>query len=114
MSLDLDAVVKAMASAASASLAGDWATIKGYAPTEFRKIAIQLADIAANVALYDHDPHDGFSPEVGKVLLEMQIHSAESVLVAVTALTITAVRKALKAALDTAVSMIGGALLAVV
>lgn len=74
-----------------------WAAVKTYAPAEFRKMSVQLVEIAKNVALYQADNTKGYSAKTGKLLFKMQRTACESVLVAVTQLTMIAVQKALNA-----------------
>jgi len=83
--------------AAEASFKDGWSAVRDYAPAEFRKMAIQIEEIASNVAKYKLDPNEGYSPETGKLLFKMQRQACESVLVAVTQLTMISVQKALDA-----------------
>ena len=83
--------------AAEASFKDGWSAVRDYAPAEFRKMAIQIEEIASNVAKYKLDPNEGYSPETGKLLFKMQRQACERVLVAVTQLTMISVQKALDA-----------------
>lgn len=74
-----------------------WDAVANYAPTEFRKMAIQITEIAQNVAKYKLDKSEGYSPETGRILMKMQRTAAESVLVATTQLNLIAVQKAMDA-----------------
>lgn len=74
-----------------------WDSVKDYAPAEFKKISSQIVEIAENVAKYELDESQGYSPETGKVLLQMQRTATESVLVAMSTLTIIAVQNAINA-----------------
>jgi hypothetical protein len=58
---------------------------------------VQLAEIVENVALYEVDNKQGYSPQTGKILFNMQRTACESVLVAVTHLTLIAVQNAINA-----------------
>ncbi|MGC4089900.1 MAG: hypothetical protein QM756_18835 [Polyangiaceae bacterium] len=95
MSVQVDDILKKMLDAGAAAFGQGWSHVKAFAPVEFKKIALQLAEIAENVAKFELDPNDGFSPETGKLLVKMQRNATESVLVAVSALTLIAVQKAL-------------------
>ena len=74
-----------------------WSAVAAYAPAEFRKMAVQISEIAQNVAKYKLDKTEGYSPETGKILMKMQRTAAESVLVATTRLNLIAVQKAMDA-----------------
>ena|ERR1700741_1779413 len=74
-----------------------WSAVAAYAPAEFRKMAIQITEIAQNVAKYKLDKSEGYSPQTGKLLMKMQRTAAESVLVATTQLNLIAVQKAMDA-----------------
>jgi hypothetical protein len=100
MALNVDDVFGQMMGAGAAAFSDGWAEIKGYAPGEFKKMAVQLVDIAENVAAYELDSSKGYSPETGKLLLQMQKRALEGVLVAVTTLTLIAVQNAINAILD--------------
>lgn len=113
MSVKVDELFDEMMNAGATAFGSGWSAVAKYAPAEFRKMAIQLADIAANVAAYEADPDKGYSPETGKVLLTMQKRALESVLVATTELTLIAVEKAINAILDVLARTFKGALAAV-
>lgn len=97
MAIDANEVLNKMMSSAESAFGAGWTSVKQYAPAEFKKMAIQIAEIAENVALYKIDPSKGYSEETGKLLLKMQRNACEGVLVAVTQLTMIAVQKALDA-----------------
>jgi hypothetical protein len=97
MSIDANDVLKQMLGSAESAFGAGWNSVKQYAPAEFKKMAMQIAEIAENVALYKIDPSKGYSEETGKLLFKMQRNACESVLVAVTQLTMIAVQKALDA-----------------
>lgn len=84
-----------MTNTAQGAFGDGWNNVKNYAPAEFKKIASQLVDIAENVAKYKLDNSQGFSPETGKLLLKMQVNATQSVLVAVSSLTLLAVENAI-------------------
>jgi hypothetical protein len=99
MAIDTNDVLNQMMSSAESAFGTGWKSVKQYAPAEFKKMAMQITEIAENVALYKIDPSKGYSEETGKLLLKMQRNACESVLVAVTQLTMIAVQKALDAIL---------------
>lgn len=89
-----------MLDSASQSFGDGWNSIKNYAPSEFKKMANQLLDIAENVKKYLEDETQGYSPETGKILLQMQVRATESVLVAISSLTLLAVQNAINGIFD--------------
>lgn len=95
MKLTFDNVYDTILNEASDAFGEGWSAIKNYAPAEFKKVTTQLLDISKNVAKYAIDPNDGYSPETGKVLLKMQVTATESVLVAISTLTLIAVQNAI-------------------
>lgn len=97
MTISADDIFNKISEAAHGAFKEGWSAVSTYAPAEFRKMAVQLASIAENVARYEADPNEGYSPATGKVLFRMQRTACESVLVAVTQLTLLAVQKALNA-----------------
>lgn len=100
MAIEFDDLFSTMMDNAADAFGDGWQSIKNYAPGEFKKLALQLVDITENVAKYQLNPDDGFSPETGKALLVMQRNAAEAVLVAMSTLTLLAVQKALNAIFD--------------
>ncbi len=113
MSINADDIFSKISEAAQGAFKDGWAAVKDYAPTEFRKMAVQLESIAENVAKYQIDPNQGYSPSTGKVLFRMQRNACEAVLVAVTQLTLLAVQKALNAIIKALREAFGTALAAV-
>jgi len=97
MKISADEVYSKIMEAAEAAFQDGWQEVKVYAPAEFRKMAVQLEEIAENVTLYELDNSQGYSPETGKVLFRMQRTACESVLVAITRLTLIAVQDAMDA-----------------
>lgn len=97
MEIKVEEIVDKMMTAAEGAFEDGWEAVKTYAPAEFRKMAVQLTEIAENVALYEVDQNKGYSPETGKVLFQMQRTACECVLVATTQLTMIAVQNALNA-----------------
>lgn len=95
MELNFDNVLDTILDEASNAFGEGWDSIKGYAPVEFKKVTTQLLDITENVAKYLLDSNDGYSPETGQILLKMQVTATESVLVAISALTLIAVQNAI-------------------
>lgn len=108
-----DEILTQIMDAAQGAFKEGWAAVKAYAPVEFEKMAVQLADIASNVALYEADPDQGYSPATGKILFKMQRQSCEAVLVALTQLTLISVQKALDAIVKVLKKAFDGALAAV-
>ncbi len=113
MSIDAEAIAKQMLSSATAAFGEQWDQVKTYAPSEFKKFAIQVADIVDNVGKYAIDPSQGYPPETGRVLLQMQRRALENVLTAMTALTLIAVQKAVNQVLEALKKGIGGAIAAI-
>jgi hypothetical protein len=100
MDLTVDNIFDQIMGAAEASFKDGWSAVKDYAPVEFKKMAVQIEDIASNVLKHQADPTKGYSEETAKVLWQMQRHACEGVLVAVTKLTLIAVQNALNAIID--------------
>lgn len=99
MPINVDDVFGKMMTAAGQAFGNGWDSIKGYAPAEFKKMAVQLVDIAENVAKYQLDPSTGYSAATGKLLFQMQRNATEGVLVAVSTLTLIMVQNAINAIL---------------
>lgn len=97
MSITADEIFSKITDAAEGAFKDGWQAVKTYAPAEFKKMSVQLAEIVENVALYEVDNSQGYSPQTGKILFKMQRTACESVLVAVTHLTLIAVQKAINA-----------------
>ena len=97
MSIDTDVLYNNILAAAEGAFKDGWQAVKTYAPAEFKKMAIQLAEIAENITLYQTDETQGYSAQTGKILFNMQKSSCEAVLVAITQLTLNTVQKAMKA-----------------
>jgi hypothetical protein len=110
MAISADEIFSQISDAAEGAFKDGWAAVKDYAPAEFKKMAIQLESIAENVALYEIDSNEGYSPATGKILFRMQRTACESVLVAVTHLTLIAVQKALNAIIKVLNDAFGAAL----
>lgn len=108
-----DEILAQITDAAEGAFKEGWAVVKNYAPAEFKKMAVQLEDIATNVALFEIDDSQGYSAATGQVLFRMQRLSCEAVLVAVTQLTLITVQKALDAILKVLKSAFQGALAAI-
>lgn len=113
MSINADEIFTKMIGAAEGAFGDGWEAVKNYAPAEFKKMAIQLAEITENVALYEANNTQGFSPETGKILFTMQRTACEGVLVAVTHLTLIAVQNAINAILKVLKDAFAGAIGAV-
>lgn len=114
MNINADEIYNKMMGAAEDSFKDGWSAVKTYAPAEFKKMSVQLAEIAGNIALYEMDNKQGYSPETGKILFKMQRTACESVLVAVTHLTLNAVQDAINAILQTLKEALGGVVATVV
>jgi hypothetical protein len=114
MGIRPDDIYEKIIGAAEGAFKEGWEAVSSYAPVEFRKMSIQLAEIADNVALYEQDNTRGYPPETGKILFRMQRVACESVLVAVTQLTLDAVQDALNAIMDVLKEAFGGVIAAVV
>ena len=97
MEATADNIFGQIMNAAESSFKEGWTAVKRYAPAEFKKMAVQIEEIAANVAKYKINENEGYSEETAKLLFKMQRTACESVLVAVTQLTMIAVQKALDA-----------------
>ena len=95
MKLTINNIYKTILGEANDAFGDGWDSIKNYAPIEFKKMSTQLKDIAKNIAKYAIDPDDGYSPHTGKILLKMQVIATESVLVAISTLTLIAVQNAI-------------------
>ncbi len=100
MELNFDNVLSSITEAASSAFGDGWESIKDYAPAEFKKISAQLVDIVENVEKYKQDDSQGYSPETGRILFKMQLTASESVLVAISTLTLIAVQNAINGILD--------------
>ena len=90
-------IFEEMMDAGEDAFGAGWSAVQQFAPAEFRKMAVQLEEIARNVALYKADKSEGYSLATGKLLMQMQRNACESVLVATTQLTLIAVQKAMDA-----------------
>ena len=90
-------IFEGMMDAGQEAFGAGWDAVRQFAPTEFRKMALQIEEIARNVALYKLDKTQGYSLATGKLLMQMQRNACESVLVATTQLTMVAVQKAMDA-----------------
>ncbi len=91
-------VLKTMKAEAIIAFGDGWDEIKEYAPAEFEKMAVQIVSIAKNVALYESsNKQKGYSAQTGKILLKMQRTAMESVFVAVSALVLVTIQKAINA-----------------
>jgi len=112
MSVSAEDIFNKIMDAAETAFNEGWVVVKNYAPAEFRKMAVQLESIAENVAAFEIDKSQGYSPATGKVLFRMQRRATEAVLIAVTQLTLMAVEKALNAIIKVVKEAFGAALAA--
>jgi hypothetical protein len=110
MAVKVDDIFNEMMGAGSAAFGAGWSAVAKYAPAEFRKMAVQIEDIASNVLKYQADKNQVYSADTGQVLLKMHKRSLEAVLVATTQLTLIAVEKAINAILDVLKKAFQGAL----
>lgn len=108
MTVNVDEVLSAMTAAGKQVFADNWGTISTYAETEFKKMSQQMVDIAANVAKHELDPSQGYSADVGKMLMDMQRLSTVSVLIAMSTMTMVAAQQALNAMLEIVKNTLGG------
>ena len=100
--MEADALFGKMA-AAGRGLAGNiWSQMETVALPELKKIALQVAELAK--------PESPWSVEESKLLLRMQVRSAVTVIVAMTALTMLAVQNAINAILDAVREFVNGKL----
>ena len=90
--MDPDVLLGKMVDAGRGLAGGVWAQIETVAVPELKKIAVQIADLARPDSPWDADEK--------KMLLQMQIRSAETIIVAMTAITMVEVQKAVNAILD--------------
>jgi hypothetical protein len=91
-------VLKSMKTGAITAFGDGWDQVKEYAPAEFEKMAVQIVSIGKNVALYQtSNKQKGYSAQTGKLLLKMQRTAMESVLVAVSALLLLTIQRAINA-----------------
>jgi hypothetical protein len=91
-------VLKTMKTEAITAFGDGWEQIKEYAPAEFDKMAVQIVSIAKNVALYKtSNKQKGYSAQTGKILLKMQRTAMESVFVAISALVLLTIQRAINA-----------------
>jgi hypothetical protein len=112
MAISADDIFQKIAGAAEGAFQDGWKSVSKYAPDEFHKMAVQLSRISENVALYEQDPKKGYSLETGRLLFRMQRDACESVLVALTKLTLLAVQQALNAIMNALKEAFGGVLAA--
>ena len=108
MSVNTDEIYNKIIDSAEGAFKEGWQAVKTYAPAEFKKMAVQLAEIAENVALYEVDNTQGYSPKTVKILFKMQRTACEAVFVAVTHLTLIAVQKAINAIIKVLKETLGG------
>lgn len=114
MDVNADEILKKLIDAAEMAFKDNWHAVKTYAPAEFKKMSVQLAEIAANVELYQQDKTKGYSPQTGRMLFKMQRTACESVLVAVSQLTLAAIQQALNAIINILKDTFSGVIAAVV
>ncbi len=97
MEITFNDVLEKMIESASDAFEDGWESVKNYAPAELKKISSQIVEVVDNVAKYEIDDSQGYSPETGKLLLQMQRTATEGVLVAMSTLTLIAVQNAINA-----------------
>lgn len=101
MGIDVGTLTDKMIDAGKGLAGGIWAEMQTYAIPELKKIAIQIEALA--------EPDNGFKPEAIKLLFQMQVNAAVSVIVAMTALTMQLVQEAINAILDAVRDLVNGA-----
>lgn len=114
MSISVEDILGKIMDAAEGAFSDGWQAVGTYAPAEFKKMSIQLAEIAQNVALYEIDNNQGYSPQTGQILFKMQRTACESVLVAVSHLTLIAVQEAINKIIEVLKDAFGGVIATVI
>ena len=99
--VDVDALTGSMVAAGKGLVTGVWTQIESFAVPELKKIAVQVAALA--------DPTSPWSEEEKRVLFRMQVRSAVSIIVAMTALTMQMIQDAINAILGAVRDLINGA-----
>lgn len=110
MSFNVNDLLQKMLQAGEAAFGAEWKQVSTFVPTEFKKMAVQLADIADNVAKFEANNAEGYPPAAAKVLLQMQQRGLEATLTAVTALTLTTIQNAFNSILKVLKDTFGGVL----
>ena len=113
MELSFEELLAQMLQAGSEAFGEGWSDVKDYAPAEFKKISAQIIEIGENVAQYQLDNSLGYSPETGRILMQMQRTATEGVLVAISTLTMIAVQKAITAIFDVLKNVFQGVVLSI-
>jgi hypothetical protein len=114
MPFNIDDLFKKMLQGAETAFGAEWKHVKAFVPAEFQKMAVQIADIAENVAKFEVNPAEGYPPATGKILLQMQRRGLEATLTAVTALTLISIQNAVDAILKILKDTFGGVLNALI
>ena len=114
MEITFENVLSKIVESASDAFEDGWDSVKDYAPAEFKKISSQIVEIADNVVKYNDDNRKGYSAETGKLLLKMQRIATEGVLVAISTLTLIAVKKAINAIFSVLKNTFKGVLSAII
>jgi hypothetical protein len=92
MAIDIDELTNKMIQAGRGLGGNIWQHIGTVAAPELKKIAVQIEALA--------DPASPWSPEEKQLLLRMQVRAAVTMIVALTALVLFEVQKAINAILD--------------
>ena len=100
--MDADELLGKMIDAGRGLAGTIWSQMETVAIPELRKIAIEIAELAK--------PGNPWSEEESKILLRMQVRSAVTIIVAMTALTMLAVQNAINAILDAVREFVNGKL----
>ena len=100
MAIDVNALTDAMKAAGVTAFGHTWTNVEKYAVPEFHKIAIQIAAIETG----------GYSEPIAKKLLQMQVESAEDVLIALVDMTIFEIQEAINAVLRAVAGMVNAQL----
>lgn len=99
--IDVDELTGQMVAAGKGLVAGVWHQIESFAIPELKKIAIQVAALA--------EPDSPWSDAQKKILFRMQVRSAMTIIVAMTALTLQLVQDTINAVLGAVRDVINGA-----
>lgn len=103
MPLNIDDVVKQMASAASAVLRDKWPEVQSYAQTEFKKIGQTV------VLIIDEKAKGEITEEEAVILLDMQKQASRAVLTTSEGLGVLAAEQAINAALGAVTDLVNSA-----
>ena len=98
MNFNKSNLLKVMKNEATGAFGDGWEQVKDFAPAEFEKMAVQLVNIAKNVARFESsNGEQGYSRATAKALVRMQRNAMESVLAAVSAMVLLTIERAVNA-----------------